>query len=126
MEKKPMRLCNACLQEKPESQFYNSARRRYKCKECEKNKVSIKLRTRQKIAPMKKLKEQEGERFWLCNIKRCTKHKRYHPLTAFSRRFDTHDGYAGFCKQARSDKKKRKTIEDRKYNTLQQYLCCKW
>lgn len=131
-----MRLCPACLQEKDESEFYNDARRR-KCKGCEKAKVPLQIRFNTAPATMDELKEQEGERFWMCNIKRCTRHNEYHPLTAFARRYDTHDGYAGYCRQARKEirgsqgKRIRSKSIDRRYQSdmtdgeqmIQKFIC---
>jgi len=61
--------------------------------------------------------ELEKLRFFICNIKWCTAHKKYHPLAAFSRHSANKKIYRAACNQ------KKKVTGDR---NIQQILCCKW
>jgi len=112
-----MRLCRACLKKKSESEFYrrgDNGKLRHKCAECEKEKRPLRIRIRTHAISIADLKEKEKERFFVCNIKWCTRHKVYHPLTAFGLRSDVKWKYRSACKEHRNELRRKRVRKSNK------------
>ena len=124
-----MRLCHACLEEKPEDAFYkrkkNSINNR--CIVCERTKKKVSLIFDKSYQYKLKLMEAEGERFFVCNIKYCSTHKKYHPLSFFGVRSDRLSGYRSACREVRKERKRAQRQHNKaRYANIQQIICSRW
>ena len=125
-----MRLCRACLEQKPENDFYQRSdvkSRRNKCKKCEKEKRKSSPIFRPGLMYKIHQMEIENKRFFICNIKFCTVHKIYHPLSFFEKRYDRENSYRSYCREIRKERKKAKRQKNRQvYTTIQEVICAVW
>ncbi len=121
-----LKLCRACLRERPETEFYRRSDRkqyRHKCKECEREKRPTVLRERRIMPSLDQIMVKEGRRFFICNVKRCSYHKIYHPLAAFSRRADKKDLHQSACRCSRRDREREARQKAVSKYAIQRYLC---
>lgn len=125
-----MRLCHACLEEKPEDAFYNRKYRKSinnRCIACERAKKKVDILFDRSYQYKLQLMDTEEKRFFVCNVKHCSIHKKYHPLAFFETRPDRSDGYRSYCREVRKERKKAQRQNNKiTYTNIQQILCSRW
>jgi len=125
-----MRLCHACLEEKAEDEFYNRKYRNSinnRCIRCERGRRKVDLifdkSSRRKI----ELMEIERNRFFVCNVKYCKVHGKYHPISFFETRIDRPDGYRSYCREVRKERKRaQRQNRVKMYTNIQNIICRTW